>query len=394
MGWVRLGDVCLFIRNGKSIKQFGDEGYPITRIETIANRNIDEKRVGYASIFDLENYQDYLLQSGDILMSHINSSKHLGKSAIFESDNIIIHGMNLLMIRPNVQIALPKFIYYALNSDFFKRQIPKITKNSVNQSSFTVSNLKTLKIPVPSLETQEKIVQVLDNAQSLIDNRKEQIALLDKLTESIFYEMFGDPIKNEKGWEMFKIGDCFDVKTGKTPSRKNLEYWSNPTINWVKTTEIVNGIIYKTDEKISRKAVDDLNLPIFKKGNILIAMYGQGATRGRVSKINIDTTTNQACAGLINSKGDSVNEEYIFRFLILSYENLRMLGRGGNQPNLNLDIIKRFVIPIPPLPLQNQFAEKVEEIEKQKKLLQDSLELLEDNYKALMQRAFKGELFD
>ncbi|MGU9049703.1 restriction endonuclease subunit S, partial [Clostridium perfringens] len=143
----KLEELCEFIRNGASIKQFENaKGYPITRIETIADSYINLERVGYADIIDLSKYEDYLLNIGDILMSHINSEKHLGKTAIFENeDKKLIHGMNLLCIRPDKKLVSPKYLNYYFKSLAFKKQLPKITKKSVNQASFSVSDLKKLK---------------------------------------------------------------------------------------------------------------------------------------------------------------------------------------------------------------------------------------------------------
>ncbi len=108
---VKLGDVFLLIRNGASIKQTeGASGLPITRIETIASRVVDRNKMGYADVPDNGVYDDYILQDGDILMSHINSEKHLGKTAIYEkNDNEkIIHGMNLLVLRCGEKL-IPKY---------------------------------------------------------------------------------------------------------------------------------------------------------------------------------------------------------------------------------------------------------------------------------------------
>src|SRR5690625_4018717 len=106
-----IGLVFEFIRNGKHIKQYDTAtGIPITRIETIWNREVDINRFGYANIFDKKKYEDYLLKKGDILMSHINSPQHLGKSAIFNGEpKYLIHGMNLLCLRPNVNAVCPKY---------------------------------------------------------------------------------------------------------------------------------------------------------------------------------------------------------------------------------------------------------------------------------------------
>src|SRR5690606_8243304 len=112
---VRLGDVCEFIRNGASIKQDNSKkGFPITRIETISNGVFDRSKMGYAGIYDLGKYEDYVLKTGDILMSHINSISHLGKTAYYENINneTIIHGMNLLCLRLKKEQINYKYTFY------------------------------------------------------------------------------------------------------------------------------------------------------------------------------------------------------------------------------------------------------------------------------------------
>ncbi|WP_299996540.1 restriction endonuclease subunit S, partial [uncultured Clostridium sp.] len=194
----KLEDICEFIRNGANIKQNDNIiGYPITRIETIASSYIDLNRVGYAGIIELGKYEEYLLNDGDILMSHINSEKHLGKTALYEKCNEkIIHGMNLLCLRPKKNIVEPRYLNYYFNNLIFKRQLPKIIKKSVNQASFSVTDLKNIKVILPNKDMQLKVIKKLDKAQDLIDKRKEQIKELDELVKSQFIEMFGDPIKN------------------------------------------------------------------------------------------------------------------------------------------------------------------------------------------------------
>ena len=185
----KIKDVFLLIRNGASIKQInGAKGFPITRIETIANKTVDKSKFGYADIYDLEKYKDYILRDEDILMSHINSEKHLGKSALYRkcpSENII-HGMNLLVLRANKQIIEPKYARYYFNTSFFSRQLMRITKKSVNQASFTVSALKNLFIPCPKIEEQRYVVSILDKIYDLINYHQEQLNKLDLLVKSRF----------------------------------------------------------------------------------------------------------------------------------------------------------------------------------------------------------------
>ena len=141
----RIADAFSIIRNGANIKQgLDDSGYPITRIETISNRTVDRNKMGYAGVTDISKHSDYVLQNGDILMSHINSETHLGKVALYErqEDEIIIHGMNLLCLRPKKELLDSRYAFYYLSSDAFLRQIPRITKKSVNQASFNVAALK------------------------------------------------------------------------------------------------------------------------------------------------------------------------------------------------------------------------------------------------------------
>ena len=197
-----LENYFLFIRNGVSIKQFDGDGIPITRIESISNEYLNLSKLGYANIYN-EDYKEYYLKNGDILMSHINSQKHLGKTAIIENlDMKIIHGMNLICLRADIKKIIPEYIFYFFKTQTFKKNIIKISKKSVNQASFSISDLKKIKVEVPALIQQERVVKRLNRIKKIIENRKKQIKLFDELIKSRFIEMFGDPIRNEKGWEI------------------------------------------------------------------------------------------------------------------------------------------------------------------------------------------------
>ncbi|SHD75646.1 restriction endonuclease subunit S [Schnuerera ultunensis] len=392
MKWIELGEVFPIIRNGKSIKQDGYEGYPITRIETIADRYINENRVGYANIHELDDYEEYVLQKGDILMSHINSVKHLGKTAIFDSDTIMIHGMNLLCLRGDKDKINNYYGYYCLNSDVFLNQISHITKKSVNQASFNITNLKKIKIPVPPMETQEKIVKVLDHAQALIDKRKEQIESLDQLIESIFYTMFGDPVRNEKGWEVKKLEEVLlnNVSNIKKDFKDDISYIDIGSIN-NNNNSIESYNNFKIKDAPSRAK------RILNHGDILFS-----TVRPNLKNIAIfDMYTENTAIGstgfcIIRVNESLVNNKYIFNVV----KNSRFTGylvkiaEGASYPAVKDSDIKSIKISIPPISLQNEFAQKVEVIEKQKEVLRESLELLEENYKSIMDKAFKGQLFN
>ena len=173
---VKLEDVCEFIRNGLSIRQIkGANGIPITRIETISNGIVDRDRMGYADIID-DTYEKYYLQHGDILMSHINSPIHVGKSALYESKEgeKIIHGMNLLCLRMKTGIC-PKYMNYLFMSEIFKDEIRPYIKNAVNQASINTRNLGSVYSPIPPYNEQLRIVAKIEELFAVLDEIQKSI---------------------------------------------------------------------------------------------------------------------------------------------------------------------------------------------------------------------------
>ena len=191
-------------------------------------------------------------------------------------------------------------------------------------------------------------------------------------------------------WEVVKLGKIATVETGKTPLRSNKQFWDNGTINWATTTEVNETYIVSTNEKITNQAVAELKMKILPINTILLAMYGQGKTRGKVALLRIESTINQAFASIKPNKNYSTN--FVFNYLDKSYEKIRDLSHGSNQDNLNLDIVKALQIPLPPLKEQEKIAEILttwdEAITKQTELL-EAKELLKI---ALMQKLLSGEV--
>lgn len=186
-----IGDIVSLLRNGATIKQNKEkEGYPITRIETISDRVVDRSKMGYAGILDLSKYADYVLQDGDILMSHINSITHMGKTAIYEryTDEEIIHGMNLLCLRPKRDIVNPMYLFRYFQLDYFYQQILSITKPAVNQASMTIKDLSAQKVIIPDLESQNTYVEFTRQSDKSKFALQEAIKDLDALSKKIIAE--------------------------------------------------------------------------------------------------------------------------------------------------------------------------------------------------------------
>jgi type I restriction enzyme S subunit len=156
------------------------------------------------------------------------------------------------------------------------------------------------------------------------------------------------------GWKKGVIEDIAKVSSGGTPSRQNDSYWLGGYIPWVTTAEVKFGVITDTEQKITEEGLKGSSAKLFPKDTILMAMYGQGKTRGQIAKLGIEASTNQACAALQLNDGFEV--DYYYQYLVSQYENIRELANRGGQQNLSGGIIKGIHVPIPPLPEQRKIA--------------------------------------
>ena len=361
-GWEykKLGDSCV-IEYGTRVVQKKDGGtiYPVYG--------------GGGETFRMDKYnRENCLVVARFAMSRTCVRYVTGKFFLNDSGLSINAGKELLQSYLNHHIL-------HLNDDIYN-----LGKGAA-QRNLDVNSFRNLIITIPPLSTQQSIVSELDRINELIRLKKEQLKDYDKLAQSIFYEMFGDPVVNEKGWGIKKLGNFCEIGTGSTPSRKNKEYYEG-SISWVKSTEVSNCVIDSTEEHISEIAIAETNCTIYPKGTILIAMYGQGKTRGQIAILNIEATTNQAVAAILPS--ELCDKLFLYYCLHLMYENIRSMARGGNQANLNLAIVRSINIILPPLPLQQTFAQRIELIEQQKAEIQNTIADLETLLASRMQYWF------
>lgn len=201
-----LGEVVETLRNGVNCKQNKSGiGAPISRIETIAQAEINYEKVGFSEISD-EKKEKYGLKKNDILFSHINSPIHVGKTAIVKSNRELIHGVNLLLIRPNDEI-LPHFMNYYLIFLFKSKYWLRVCKKSVNQASVNQKDIKKVPIVVPSLEEQKRIVKIIDEALEKISNSLNHNEINLKSARSILLRGIDQEFLNNDTWIEQKFGD-------------------------------------------------------------------------------------------------------------------------------------------------------------------------------------------
>ena len=384
----KLKDISEFIRNGVTIKQdiSSKEGIPITRIETISKGTIDFNKLGYANISKIEKYKEWLLKKGDILISHINSEKHLGKSAIYLDNNYdIIHGMNLLCIRVIDKKVFPEYLQLFFKTNQYKKQIKKITKKSVNQASFSVNDFKEILITVPDLNIQEKIIKKIKVLEKILENNKLKLAYLSELTKSLFTRMFGDIKSNDKNWKIYKFSEKLKISSGGTPSKANKIYWENGTISWIGSNMCNDEIITKNDGKfITEEGLKNSSAKIYKMNTVIVALVG--ATIGKTGLLKFETSTNQNIAAL-EIKNMDYSPEFLFFLLQNLYYKFTELG-GDTFKMANLSFIKNLPLISPPIELQNKFTERVEKIEKLKFEIEKSIEEAQKLYNSLISKYF------
>lgn len=312
---------------------------------------------------DKDKNSDKILRTGDIIIEKSGGSPNqpVGRVVYFDvtdQDYFTNNFTSILRVKPGYN---SKYIFYLMKYLYDTKKVLKFQNQTTGIINLKLADyLNKTKVNIETIENQNTIVDILDRLEYQIINRNKQLSELSNLVKSRFNEMFGDFYTTL--FPKYKIGEKFEVSSGSTPSRDNKLYWDSGTINWVKTTEVINREITETEEKITKFALENTSLKLFPVNTILIAMYGQGQTRGRSAILKVESTSNQACGAIFPNKID--NPVFIWHQLMLRYSELRELGRGGNQPNLNGQLIKNFELIFPPLALQNEFADFVAQVDK------------------------------
>ena len=353
--WVikKVEDCFVFIKNGANIRQEKNAGgLPITRIETLSGGIFNRDRLGYANIFSLGKYASYILESGDLLFSHINSKAYIGRTVMYEREGneIIIHGMNLLRMKVDASIVISKFIFYFFNSEFFRNKVASYRKDAVNQSSISISDLKKIEIHIPPLNMQQRIVAELDLLSGIIEKKNAQLKTLDELAQSIFYEMFGDPRENELKWNSKAFKDVFKLKSGDGLKEKDFIPGKYPVFGG-------NGISGYHNA--------------YNKNGEHIIIGRVGAYCGNVRYVNNDFwLTDNAFDAFFNTS----EFDYQFVSWLLNILDLHRFANHAAQPVISNAGLRELSIIIPPIGLQTDFANKISAIEHTKKLVTASLE--------------------
>lgn len=386
MEYIKLGDICE-IKSSKRIYQsdYVDNGVPFYRGKEISelSRNEDIETELYITEEKYKELNEKFgsVQKGDLLITSVGT---IGNTWVSDGRKLYYKDGNITQIVNNDKINT-KYISYLFKSNLIKRQYLKGTSGTA-QVALTIEKLKNITIPKLSIDEQNKIVEVLDKAQSLIDKKREQIELLDELVKSRFVEMFGDPVLNTKEWEVKKV---IDVCECMVPGRDKPKSFTGD-IPWITIDDLkINRVTYKsksglglTDDEI--KEVKRKKIP---KGSVLMSCVGN---LGICSIAGEDMIINQQ---LHSFQCKEINNYFLMYYLGFRKDYMESKASSTTVLYMNKTVCNSIPVYLPPIELQNEFAEFVEQTDSIRSKMEASLSELEDNFNSLMQKAFKGELF-
>lgn len=385
-GWEykKLGEVCEIL-NGFAFKsnKYVKQGIRVMRITNVQKGLIVDDDPKFYPFDEESSIKQYLLNKGDLLMS---LTGNVGRVGLLQQSFLpAALNQRVACLRLSISKLQLEYLFHFLNSERFEKDCV-FNASGIAQKNLSTEWLKKYIIPIPPLSEQQRIVEELDLLSSIIEKKKAQQKELDSLAQSIFYDMFGDPVTNEKGWEVKKLGEEFEVSSGGTPSTSKSEYWDNGNISWIGSNMCQNQVLHKNDGKfITKEGLEHSSAKLYLKGYVLVALVG--ATIGKVALLDFDTTTNQNIAGINVPNKKDYTSFFIFYLIQSLYYLFENIGEGKFKM-ANLSFIRALPIISPPLPLQQQFAEKIEAIEHQKEMIKQSIKEVETLFNSRMDYYF------
>lgn len=290
-----------------------------------------------------------------------------------------------------------EFLYQKLQ--YAKPQFQLLSQGSTFEA-VNGSDLKEFDLVLPPLPEQQKIAAILSSVDNVIEKTRAQIDKLKDLKTGMMQELLTKGIGHTEFkdspvgripdvWAVSAVSDVVRLASGGTPDRRRAEYW-NGTIPWVKTGEVNYRTIHDTDEKITELGLSESSARLIPAGAILMAMYGQGVTRGKVAKLGVSAAVNQACLAMIPN--DRILGDFLYYYFSHEYFSLRSMVQEGAQKNLSMSIVKEILLPVPPLREQEKIVNALQSIDKRIQIMRERLMGTIKIKKALMQDLLTGKV--
>jgi type I restriction enzyme S subunit len=398
-----LGEVCK-LKNGFAFKSdnYLDKGIPVIRISDIKDGLIVPRNTVHVAENSI--YDSYIINENEIIVAM--SGATTGKFGIYKSKDKAYQNQRVGKFDILDKTILDNnFLLNQLHS--LKRQIEKDAYGGA-QPNISSKKIEEMKIVLPPLETQQAIVSKIEELFSELDKGIEDLKTaqqqLKTYRQSVLKWAFEGKLTNEnvkdgelpKGWEWTTIGNIFEVHIGSTPKRNIPEYWGG-TINWVSSGEIAFCNITKTKEQITKIGLDNTSCKVHPVGTVIIAMIGEGKTRGQAAILKIEASHNQNTAA-IRVDNNSYLSELLYYYLFLKYQDNRKVGSGNNQKALNKERVKGIELPFLPIEEQHRMVQEIESrlsvADKMEESIAQSLQQAEALRQSILKKAFSGELVE
>jgi type I restriction enzyme S subunit len=250
--------------------------------------------------------------------------------------------------------VLPEFLPFLMMGDKFMKRAVEISVGSLSPT-INWKTMKLEKFPLPPLDQQRRIAEILWALNKVAECWIHSLNMARQANAACGAAAFHGVSVVESGNSVrtLRLGDAFKVRTGGTPSRANPSYWGGE-VPWIKTGEVNYRDIYDSEEKISELGYQNSAAKLIPGNSVLMALYGQGPTLGRVAHLRVEAAVNQACAAILPNP--DFNMRFLYHYLAGQYVEVRRLARGASQPNINALIVKDFIVPAPPLLEQDAIA--------------------------------------
>lgn len=378
---VKLGDVCSIESGGTPVRSkstYWNKGtIPWVKIRDINSKYVSSTEE-FISVDGLNNSSAKLLKRGTILYS---ISATIGDVAILEIDAATNQAIASIAIKDS-EIIAHNYLYHCLY--FIKDDMVGIGRGVV-QHNVNLTMLRRLNMCLPTIAEQQIIANKLDKASELLELRKKQLKELDILSESVFYDMFGDPMENEKGWDIKTINDIAQkILGGSTPLKTERMFYTNGTVPWLTSKDIKSDYIGTSRIYITEEAVKKTRMKYIPKESLLMVIRSGVLKHTFPLAINTKVVAiNQDIKAIICDK--TIKVEYLFYLLKVISPYFLSNVRCVTAENIEFSIIENRPIPIPPLLIQERFVAIIEKIDQQKEQVRKALQESKGIYQKLMQ---------
>ncbi|WP_419645087.1 restriction endonuclease subunit S, partial [Thiolapillus sp.] len=390
-----LGEIAS-ISNGLTADQSGDSnGLKVTRIETISEGCIDISKVGY--IDRIEGVERFGLRIGDILFSHINSQSHIGKTALVEEDFDLYHGMNLLRLQVDKTENNPRFTYYLLNTEFFRKSVQARSNQAVNQASINQTEVGNSQIAVPSAKEQQKIAHCLSSLDEVIGLQAKKVQALKQHKKGLMQQLFpaeGEttprlrfPEFREAGaWEVRRLGEIGKISKGKGISKSDIK--PNGALPCIRYGELYTHYGEVIRDVVSFTDANPGNLVLSEENDVIIPASGE--TKEDIATASCVSVKGVALGGDLNIFYSPMNGMFLAYYIRgnLKFE-ISKVAQGNSVVHLYTTQLEKLKLAVPPYPKEQQkIAHCLSSLDEVIGLESDKLDALKNLKKGLMQQLF------